>query len=130
MATSIRPPNVNSVVISGRLVRDPEVKPIGESMVCNFTLAAGHRYQDKNKEWQEKVTFINVAAWGSTAESLGQRARKGTPVMVEGRLDMDSWTDKATGAKRSQVKIQASRVQVLEYQPKVQEPEIEEVPLD
>ncbi len=96
----------SKAIITGNLTRDPELRstPNGAS-VCSFTVAVNRVYRDASGEQKEDVSFIDCSAWGKLAEMISQYAKKGTGVLVSGRLDQRSWEDKNTGQKRSHVEI-------------------------
>lgn len=86
--------NLNKVFILGNLTRDPEVRQTqGGQAVCSFSVATNRRYTDKAGQKQEQVEFHNLVAWGRTAEVIGQYLRKGSMILVEGRLQTRSWQD-------------------------------------
>lgn len=105
--------SVNTVILAGNLTRDPEVRylPSGQA-VADLGLAVNERVQ-RNGEWTEVASFIDVTVWGKTAENCGKYLRKGRPVLVEGRLRMESWETKE-GEKRSKLKVVAGSVQFLD----------------
>jgi single-strand DNA-binding protein len=107
-----RIPNVNFIVISGRATAD-SILSYTESGTAylRFSIASNRRYKDKSGEWKEDTTFVNVTVWGNQAERLSERLKKGVPVLVEGNLS--SYTREADGFKRTEVRINAFRVQVL-----------------
>lgn len=109
-------PDVNQVLIAGRITRDPEVRSTqSQQTMAFFTVAVNRRYQDKNSgEWKDLVTFVPVTVWGPAADRVKDKMRKGTPVLVEGRLTASEYTDKA-GQKRKEMKVTASRVQTLAF---------------
>lgn len=113
----LRMPEVNQVVLAGRLTRDPELKylPSG-SAVCELGLAVSRRYRTKSGEQREDTLFINVETWARTAEWCGENLRKGRPVMVEGRLKSDQWEDRETGQRRSIIKVNSNRVQAMDWE--------------
>ena len=96
----------SKAIIVGNLTRDPELRttPSG-STVCSFSVAVNRVYRDTNGEQKEDVSFIDCSAWGKLGEMISQYAKKGTGVLVSGRLDQRSWEDKNTGQKRSRVEI-------------------------
>jgi len=96
----------SKAIITGNLTRDPELRttPNGSS-VCSFSVAVNRVYKDNNGEQKEDVSFIDCSAWGRLGEMISQYAKKGTGVLVSGRLDQRSWEDKTTGQKRSRVEI-------------------------
>lgn len=115
--SDLRMPEINSVTLAGRLTRDPELKylPSG-SAVCELGLAVSRRFRTKTGEQREETLFINVETWNKTAEYCGENLRKGRPIMVEGRLKSDDWEDKNTGQRRTIIKINASRIQTLDWE--------------
>jgi single-strand DNA-binding protein len=106
--------NVNKVILIGNLTRDPEVRhtPKGTA-VGDIALAINRAYTGDNGEKREETTYVDVTLWGRTAEIAQQYLRKGRPVYIEGRLQMDTWEDKATGQKRSKLKVVAEALQLL-----------------
>lgn len=112
--TELRIPSLNRVLIAGRLTRDPELRytPNG-SAVCNFSLAVNRRHKDQAGRWQDDATFINVVAWQAIAENINKYLHKGSPVLVEGRLESRSWENEA-GQKRNVIEIRADSVRFLE----------------
>ncbi|MBR3137862.1 single-stranded DNA-binding protein [Candidatus Saccharibacteria bacterium] len=96
----------SKAIIAGNLTRDPELRttPNG-SNVCSFTVAVNRTFRDASGEQKESVSFIDCSAWGKLSEVIGQYAKKGSGVLVSGRLDQRSWEDKTTGNKRSRVEI-------------------------
>ena len=102
-------------MLIGNLTRDPEVRytPKG-SAVCDMAIAVNRRYLTESGERQEEVTYLDIVLWGKQAELAGQFLAKGRSVFIEGRLQMDSWEDKATGQKRSKIKIVAENMQFLD----------------
>jgi len=110
--------NVNKVILIGNVTRDPEVKftPKG-SAVTDVGLAINRNYTLDNGEKREETIFVDVELWGRLAEIAGEYARKGRPIYIEGRLRMDSWEDKATGQKRSRLKVVGENLQLLGSRP-------------
>lgn len=104
----------NKVILVGHLTRDPEVKylPSGTA-VAELGLALNRTWKDANGGNKEDVTFVNVTMWGRTAEIAGQYLTKGRPVLIEGRLQLDSWTDKDTGNKRTKLKVVGEHMTML-----------------
>ncbi len=108
---------LNTIVLMGRLVRDPELRntPSGAA-VANFTLAVDRDF--KNKETGEKETdFINIQAWRNTAEFVWKYFTKGRMAVVEGRLQMRNYTDKE-GNKRTAAEVVAENIYFGDSQPK------------
>ena len=96
----------SKAIITGNLTRDPELRttPNGAS-VCSFSVAVNRVYRDSNGKQKEDVSFIDCSAWGKLGEMINQYAKKGSGVLVSGRLDQRSWEDKTSGQKRSRVEI-------------------------
>jgi len=96
----------SKAIITGNLTRDPELRstPNGAS-VCSFSVAVNRVFKDSSGNQQEDVSFIDCSAWGKLGEMISQYAKKGTSVLVSGRLDQRSWEDKTTGQKRSRVEV-------------------------
>lgn len=106
--------NLNKAIIAGNLTRDPQVKFLpNDKAVCDFSIAINRRYKTASGEQKEEATFVDVQAWGRTAELVGQYLIKGAGAVVIGELRMDSWEDKKTGEKRSKLKVVADSVQFL-----------------
>lgn len=110
----VRLPTLNKVMLTGRLTRDPETRytPSGAA-VCNMGIAVNRRFRGSSGEWQEEVCYINVVAWSKLAERLGETLKKGSAVMVEGRLQSRSWETK-DGQKRNTIEVNALSVQSLD----------------
>ena len=106
--------SLNKVLLIGNLTQDPEVRrtPSGTA-VSTLRLAVNESYQSKSGERVEKAIFLDVDVWDRQAETCQQYLSKGSPVCIEGRLQMDSWDDKETGQKRTRLKVRAERVQFL-----------------
>lgn len=96
----------SKAIITGNLTRDPELRntPNGAS-VCSFSVAVNRVFRDSSGKQQEDVSFIDCSAWGKLGEMISQYAKKGTGVLVSGRLDQRSWEDKTSGQKRSRVEV-------------------------
>jgi single stranded DNA-binding protein (ssb) len=104
----------NKVILLGNLTRDPEVRytPKG-SAVADLGIAVNRQYTLDSGEKREEVTFIDVTFWGRTAEVAGEYLKKGRPVFIEGRLQLDTWDDKQSGQKRSKLKVIGETMQML-----------------
>lgn len=103
----------NRVIVAGNLTRDPEVRkiPSGTS-VTDIGVAINDR-KKMGDEWVDETTFVDITLWGRTAEIAGQYLQKGSPVLIEGKLKLDSWEDRDSGQKRSKLKIVGERMQLL-----------------
>lgn len=95
----------SKAIITGNMTRDPELRntTTGRS-VCSFGVAVNRTYRDANGDSKEEVSFIDCSAWNGLGETIAQYGKKGSAVLVSGRLNQRSWEDK-TGAKRSTVEI-------------------------
>ena len=105
----------NKVILMGNLTRDPEVRytPSGTA-VTDLGLAVNRYWFDKQaNERREETTFVDVTLWGRQAEVAGEYLAKGRPVLIEGRLHLDSWDDRETGQKRSKLKVIGETMQLL-----------------
>ncbi len=105
--------SINHVILMGNLTRDPELRKIPSgTAVADIGLAVSDQYKDKEGKTVERPLFIEVVTWGRQAETCAEYLRKGRPVAVEGRLQLDQWeTDQ--GEKRSKLRVRAHRVQFL-----------------
>ena len=103
----------NRVIVIGNLTRDPELKrtPSGAA-VCDLRLAVSESYRNKEGERIERPVFVDVVVWNQQAENCNQYLSKGSPVLVEGRLQYDEWKNQQ-GETRSKIRIVASRTQFL-----------------
>ena len=101
--------DLNKVIIAGRFTRNPGIQKTPSGAVfTDIGLAMNRRYTvDGNL--REEVTFVDAEAWGKTAEIIVEHFSQGKEILIEGRLKMDQWTDKATGGKRSKLKIVVER---------------------
>jgi len=104
--------NINRVVISGNLTRDPDLRslPSGNS-VCSLRIAVNTRRKE-GTEWVDKPNYFSVTVWGAQGENCARFLAKGRPVAIDGRLEWREWTDKE-GNKRESVEIIADSVQFL-----------------
>ena len=94
----------SKAIITGNVVRDPELRATsGGNQVCSFSVAVNYNYV-QNGEKKEQVSYINCSAWGKAGEIIAQYAKKGTGILVSGRLSQRAFEDK-TGAKRSATEI-------------------------
>ena len=110
----IRVPELNQVLIAGRLTRDPDLRftQKGQGM-SSFAVAVNRRFKDAaTGEWKDDTTFVSVTVWGPAAERCKEKMKKGSPVIIEGRLSASEYTDK-TGQKRKEMKVTARRGQLL-----------------
>jgi single-strand DNA-binding protein len=108
----------NKVILLGNLTRDPEVRytPKGTA-VAELGLAVNRVYTTEAGEKREEATFVDVTLWGRTAEIAGEYLKKGRPVFIEGRLQLDTWDDKQSGQKRSKLKVVGEGLQLIGGKP-------------
>jgi single-strand DNA-binding protein len=105
--------NVNVVVVTGNLTRDPELRHTGGgTAVCDLRVAVNSRRKDQSGNWVDKPNYFDVTVWGAQGENCANYLSKGRPVAIEGRLDWREWEAK-DGGKRQAVQIIANTVQFL-----------------
>jgi len=120
----------NKVILVGNLTRDPEMKytPKGTA-IARISLATNRKWKTESGEEKEEVTFVDCDAFGRTAEVMQQYLTKGKPILVEGRLKLDSWQDKNTNEKRSKLGVVIESFQFLGSSTKsAEKPEQKETP--
>lgn len=104
--------NINSVVLTGNLTKDPELRTTGSgTSVTTLRLAVNERVK-RDGDWQERAMYFDVVVWGNQAENAAKYLEKGRPVAVKGRLSWREWTDKDDN-KRQSVEVTAETVQFL-----------------
>ena len=103
----------NKVILMGNLTRDPEVRATGTSgmKVARLGLAVNERRRDRNGQLQDFPVFVDVDAWDKLAELCGQYLSKGRSILVEGRLQMDTW--EKDGVKHQKLKVRANTIKFL-----------------
>jgi single-strand DNA-binding protein len=108
----------NKVLLLGNLTRDPEVRytPKG-SAVCDLGIAVNRVYTTDTGEKREEVTYVDVVLWSRLAEIAGEYLKKGRPIFIEGRLQLDTWDDKQSGQKRSKLRVVGETMQLLGSRP-------------
>ena len=106
--------NINRVVLTGNLTRDPELRSTPSGMsVCSLRIASNTRRKDNTTgEWTDKPNYFSVTVWGAQGENCARFLAKGRPVAIDGRLEWREWTDQS-GGKRESVEIVADAVQFL-----------------
>ncbi len=106
--------SLNKVLLIGNLTQDPELRRIPSgTAVSTLRLAVSESFNSKSGERVERAIYLDVDVWDRQAETCQQYLSKGSPILIEGRLQMDTWDDKETGQKRSRLKVRAERVQFL-----------------
>ena len=105
--------NINRVILTGNLTRDPELRNIPSGMaVCSLRIATNSSRKDETGQWVDKPNYFSVTVWGAQGENCARFLEKGRPVAIDGRLDWREYTDK-DGNKREAIEIVADRVQFL-----------------
>jgi len=106
--------NLNKVFLMGNVTRDPELRYTPNGMaVMDIGLAVNRKYRPTDgSDLREETTFVDITFWAKQAETLGKYIRKGSPLFVEGRLKLDSWTNKE-GQKRTKLKLVGENFQFL-----------------
>ena len=102
-------PNVNCVHLMGNVTRDPELRytPAGTA-VCEVSLAINRKFEDR-----EETCFVDITLWARTAEIASEYVRKGDPLYVQGRLQLDQWQDSQSGVNRSKLKVVGETIQLI-----------------
>src|SRR3954465_10203257 len=106
--------NINRVVLTGNLTRDPELRNIPSSgnSVCSLRIAVNTRRRDQDGQWVDKPNYFDVTVWGAQGENCAQYLEKGRPVAIDGRLEWREW-EAQDGTKRQAVEVIADTVQFL-----------------
>jgi len=104
----------NKIILVGNLTRDPELRylPSG-SAVCNTGIATNRKFKSQTGEQKEEVCFVDITFFGRSAEIANQYLKRGSKILVEGRLKLDQWTDQS-GAKRSKHSVSVDSLQMLD----------------
>jgi single-strand DNA-binding protein len=122
----LRLPRINKVLLSGRITNDIELRYTAKGTpVVRFTLAVDRAVKDATGQWQNQSSFLEVVAWSKWAESVNNSAHKGSPVIVEGRLEARSYVD-SNNVNRKVVEIIAEYIQFLESRPRDEATQAEE----
>lgn len=103
---------LNKALIIGNLTRDPELKALPSGIkVCSFSVATNRVWKDQNGAKQEAADYHNIVVFGRQAETVAQYMKKGSQVMIEGRMQTRSWDDATSGTKKYRTEVVADRVQ-------------------
>ena len=103
---------LNKAIVIGNLTRDPELRSLPSGVkVCSFSLATNRVWKDKNGARQESADYHNIVVFGRQAETVAQYMKKGSSMLVEGRMQTRSWDDKTSGEKKYRTEIVADRTQ-------------------
>ena len=115
----------NKVILMGNLTRDPDVRATGASgmKVARLGLAVNERRRDRNGQMQDFPVFVDVDAWDKLAELCGQFLVKGSPVLVEGRLQMDTWEKE--GVRHQKLKVRATTIKFLPQGDRLMSPQVQ-----
>lgn len=104
----------NKVILLGNVTRDIELRYLSNgTAVCDFSLAINNGFTAKDGTRREEVTFVEVTFFARPAEIAAEYLRKGSPVLIEGRLKQEAWQDKTTGQNRSKLKVIGESLQLL-----------------
>jgi single-strand DNA-binding protein len=113
--------NLNRVFFGGRLVRDPELRSTSTGMsVCSFTIACGRKYKTKTGHENDETCFLDCTMFAKRGEAVAEHFRKGSEILIDGRLVTDKWTDKE-GHPRSKVKAIAENFHFVGQRPSVEQ---------
>ena len=105
--------NINRVVLTGNLTRDPELRSLPSGMaVCSLRIASNTRRKGQDGQWEDKPNYFDITVWGAQGENCARFLSKGRPVAIDGRLEWREWNDQQ-GNKRQSVEIVADAVQFL-----------------
>ncbi len=96
----------SKAIIAGNVTRDPEMRttPSG-AQVCSFSVAVNRTFKDSSGNQQDQVSYIDCVAWGKSGELIAQYTKKGSSLLVSGRLEQRSWEDKNSGQRRSRTEV-------------------------
>lgn len=106
--------NINRVVMTGNLTRDPELRALQSGMsVCSLRIACNTRRKGASGDWEDKPNYFDVTVWGAQGENCARYLAKGRPVAIDGRLEWREWVDRESGQRRQAIDIIADSVQFL-----------------
>ena len=106
--------SLNKVYLMGHLTRDIEVRHTsGDRAIAKFGMAVNRKFKTAAGEQKNEVTFVDLEAWGKTAEVIAQYLKRGSPIFVEGRLTFQQWDDKNGGGKRSKLLVTVENFQFV-----------------
>lgn len=110
--------NFNKVILAGNLTRDPELRylPNGKG-VASFGLAINRKWKSDQGEAKQEATFVDCTCFGTSAENITKFCKKGSPLLVEGRLKTDSWEDKTTKQSRTKLVVIVDNLQLMGEKP-------------
>lgn len=106
--------NINRVVMTGNLTRDPELRSLPSGMsVCSLRIACNTRRKGSSGEWEDKPNYFDVTVWGAQGDNCARYLAKGRPVAIDGRLEWREWVERDSGQRRQAIDIIADSVQFL-----------------
>ena len=116
----------NKVILMGNLTRDPDVRATGATgmKVARLGIAVNERRRDRNGQVQEFPVFVDVDAWDKLAELCGQYLSKGRSILVEGRLQMDTW--EKDGVRHQKLKVRATTIKFLPQGDRLMSPQVQQ----
>ncbi len=104
----------NRVILMGNVTRDIELRYTpGGKAVCDLGLAINDRKKDANGAWVDETTFVDIVMFDRTAEVAAEYLKKGSPLLIEGRLKLEQWTDRESGQRRQKLKVVCDKMQLL-----------------
>ena len=104
----------NRAIIAGNLTKDPDLRyTVNKRAYARFTFAVNYRYKNNSGEYQDGTDYINVVAWGNLGETCGKYLKKGSPVLIEGRISTSSFDAKDGSGKRYMTEIMADNMVML-----------------
>lgn len=111
---NVKTPTINHVTFSGNLTRDAKIEHIGDDLitVARLSIANNGHYRDKSGNWHDVVTYAEAEIWGAAADRVESFGKKGAPIIAEGCLKQNIWTDK-DGNKHQKIFIKADRIHQL-----------------
>lgn len=110
--------SLNKVILMGNITRDIELRYTQTNQaVAQVGMAMNRRWRTPEGEQREETTFVDCEAWGKTAEMISQYFAKGRPILIEGRLKLDQWQDKESGANRSKLKVVIDNFHFVDSKP-------------
>jgi single-strand DNA-binding protein len=106
--------NINRVVVSGNLTRDPELRQLpGGNSVCKLRMAVNTRKKDRDtNQWSDVANYFDITVWGAQGENVAKYLTKGSPLLVDGRLEWREWQAQ-DGTNRQAVEIIAENTQFI-----------------
>lgn len=102
---------MNIVILEGNLTRDPELRTAGDSQVCDFGIATNRPIKRKDGSKDQETVFVDCEVWAGAAEVLAKYAKKGTAILIQGSLKLDTW--EVDGQKRSKLRVRVNDFKFL-----------------